>query len=150
MMPNTTKSVTNILDQKPPPTRGDRPSIFDQWYPIGIVFPNVILSTTAEVLLKIGVNQPSSVSFPAPLSLISILASSWVQMGIIAYIASLFLWLIALRRLPLHIAYGLASSVHLLVPLASWLVLHETVPLGRISGMLFILVGIVLLGFSRK
>jgi multidrug transporter EmrE-like cation transporter len=67
----------------------------------------------------------------------------------LAYIGSLFLWLAALRRLPLHFAYGLASSVHLLVPLASWLVLHETIPYGRLLGMLFILAGIVLLGAHR-
>jgi multidrug transporter EmrE-like cation transporter len=121
-----------------------------QWFPIGLVFLNAILSTTAEVLLKIGANQPSAVSFPAPFTALSILAGCWVLLGIVAYVGSLFLWLTALRRLPLHLAYGLASSVHLLVPFACWLVLHETIPVGRLLGMIFILAGIVLLGFSHE
>jgi len=117
---------------------------------ICLVFLNAILSTAAEVLLKIGASQPLAGSFPAPIAAVSVIASGWVLLGIAAYIGSLFLWLLALRRLPLHFAYGLASSVHLLVPLASWLVLHETIPYGRLLGMLFILAGIVVLGFSHE
>jgi len=70
--------------------------------------------------------------------------------GIIAYVGSLSLWLAALPRLPLHLAYGLSSTVHLLVPCACWLVLHETIPMGRLLGMLFILAGTLLLGFSHE
>jgi drug/metabolite transporter (DMT)-like permease len=55
---------------------------------------------------------------------------------------------VALARLPLHLAYGLSSTVHVLVPLASWLVLHEIIPMGRLLGMLFILAGTLMLGFS--
>ena len=55
------------------------------------------------------------------------------------YVGSLLLWLVALPRLPLHLAYGLSSTVHLMVPFACWLVLHETIPMGRLLGMLFIL-----------
>jgi multidrug transporter EmrE-like cation transporter len=73
-----------------------------------------------------------------------------VILGIVAYIGSLSLWLAALPRLPLHLAYGLSSTVHLLVPLACWLVLHEIIPFGRMVGMLFILGGIVILAFAHE
>ena len=121
-----------------------------EWLAICLVFLNAVLSTVAEVLLKIGASQPLAGSFSAPIAALSVIATGWVLLGIVAYIGSLFLWLVALRRLPLHLAYGLASSVHLFVPLASWLVLHETIPYGRLLGILFILAGIVLLGFSHK
>jgi multidrug transporter EmrE-like cation transporter len=113
------------------------------------VFLNSILATAAEVLLKIGASHPLTVTFPGPLTVLSVIASGWVLLGIIAYVGSLLLWLTALCRLPLHLAYGLASSVHILVPCACWLVLHEIIPIGRLLGMLFILAGIVLLGFSH-
>jgi multidrug transporter EmrE-like cation transporter len=127
-----------------------RPASTSEWLAICLVFLNAILSAAAEVLLKIGASQPLAGSFPAPIAALSVITTGWVILGIFAYIASLFLWLVALRRLPLHLAYGLASSVHLLVPLASWLVLHETIPYGRLLGVLFILAGIVLLGFSHE
>jgi multidrug transporter EmrE-like cation transporter len=143
----TSPSVTSILESSPPSRRG-RGFISHSWFPIGLIFLNCILSTAAEVLLKIGASQPLAITFPEPITALSVIASGWVLLGIVAYIGSLFLWLTALPRLPLHLAYGLASSVHLLVPCACWLVLHETIPIGRFLGMLFILAGIVLLGFS--
>jgi multidrug transporter EmrE-like cation transporter len=111
---------------------------------------NALLSTVAEVLLKIGATEPPALVLPAPIGFVSAVFSFWVAIGIIAYIGSLSLWLVALPRLPLHLAYGLSSTVHLLVPVACWLVLHEIIPIGRLLGMFFILCGTLLLGFSHE
>jgi multidrug transporter EmrE-like cation transporter len=148
-MAKTCKSVTNILERKPAESRRGGRFMAVQWRPIGLVLLNAVLSTFAEVLLKIGATQPSAISLPDPIFFVSTIFNGWVILGIATYIGSLSLWLTALPRLPLHLAYGLSSSVHLLVPLACWLVLHETIPLGRLMGMLFILGGIVLLAFSH-
>jgi multidrug transporter EmrE-like cation transporter len=149
-MAKTGKSVTNILERKPTGSQAAGRFIAVQWFPIGLVLLNAVLSTFAEVLLKIGATQPPAISLPAPISFISTIFNGWVILGIVAYIGSLSLWLAALPRLPLHLAYGLSSTVHLLVPLACWLVLHEIIPFGRMVGMLFILGGIVILAFSHE
>ena len=121
-----------------------------QWFPITLVLLNALLSTVAEVLLKIGANHPPSIVLPEPIEFVSAIFSSWVVLGIFAYLGSLSLWLVALPRLPLHLAYGLSSTVHLLVPFACWLILHEIIPPGRFLGMLFILTGTLMLGFSHE
>ncbi|HTC12601.1 MAG TPA: hypothetical protein VK692_00170 [Chthoniobacterales bacterium] len=121
-----------------------------RWFSIVLVLSNSILSTCAEVLLKIGATHPSTIAFPGPIAFISAIFSYWVLLGIFAYIGSLSLWLTALPRLPLHLAYGLSSTVHLLVPFACWLVLHESIPKGRLFGMAFILAGTLTLGFSHE
>jgi multidrug transporter EmrE-like cation transporter len=149
-MAKTGKPVTNILERKPAGLLGGRRFVAVQWFPIGLVLLNAVLSTFAEVLLKIGATQPPATSLPAPMFFLSTIFNGWVILGIVAYIGSLSLWLAALPRLPLHLAYGLSSSVHLLVPLACWLVLHEIIPIGRMVGMLFILGGIVMLAFSHE
>jgi multidrug transporter EmrE-like cation transporter len=120
------------------------------WRPVGIVLLGSLMVTTAEILLKIGATNPSGIALPAPLDFLSIIFSFWILLGIVAYVASLQLWLVALRILPLHLAYGLSSTVHLLVPIACWLVLHESIPAGRLIGMLFILWGTLTLGQSHK
>src|SRR6202030_4474640 len=104
------------------------------------------ISTSAEVLLKIGANHPPAISLPASIGFISAIFSLWVVLGIVAYVGSLSLWLVALPRLPPHLAYGLSSIVHLLGPFACWVVLHEIIPMGRFLGMLFILAGTLMLG----
>lgn len=147
-MTKTAKSVSDVNSRKS--ASSDRVGRFsdNQWFPIGLILLNSVLSTCAEVLLKIGATDPSAIMLPAPFTFVSAIFSVWVVLGIVAYVGSLSLWLVALARLPLHLAYGLSSTVHLLVPLASWLVLHETIPMGRLLGMLFILAGTLMLGFS--
>lgn len=144
------KSGSDILPRNPWPADGRGRSGASQWFPIGLVLLNALLSTVAEVLLKLGATHPPAIILPAPIEFISAIFSFWVLVGIFAYIASLSLWLVALPRLPLHLAYGLSSTVHLLVPCASWLVLHETIPIGRLLGMLCILAGTLMLGFSHE
>jgi multidrug transporter EmrE-like cation transporter len=149
-MAKTVKPIANIL-------RPDEYSSFavgwftrSRWFPIGLILSNSVLSTCAEVLLKIGVTHPLEIAFPAPIAFISAIFNYWVLMGIFAYVGSLSLWLTALPRLPLHVAYGLSSTVHLLVPFACWLVLHESIPMGRLLGMAFILTGTFILGSSHE
>jgi multidrug transporter EmrE-like cation transporter len=149
-MAKTLKTVSNMPPCKPYPPNGAGRFIVQQWFPIGLVLSNALLSTVAEVLLKIGATYPPGISLAAPAGFLSTIFSFWVGAGIIAYIGSLSMWLVALPRLPLHLAYGFSSMVHLLVPLACWLVLHETIPLGRMLGMLFILSGTLFLGLSHK
>jgi len=149
-MAKTVKSVSGMLQRKPCPSDGTERFIARQWFPIGLVLLNALLSTVAEIFLKVGASHPPAIILPTPIGFISPVFSFWVVVGIIAYIGSLSLWLVALPRLPLHLAYGLSSTVHLMVPIACWLVLHETIPIGRCLGMSFILAGTLLLGFSHE
>jgi multidrug transporter EmrE-like cation transporter len=147
-MAKTARSVSDTNSRKSASSGGSGRCSDSQWFPIGLVLLNSVLATCAEVLLKIGTTHPSAITLPAPITFVSAVFSVWVVLGIVAYLASLTLWLVALARLPLHLAYGLSSTVHVLVPLASWLVLHEIIPMGRLLGMLFILAGTLMLGFS--
>ena len=149
-MAKTIVSAADVLPRKRSSADRVEPFTENQWLPIGLVLLNSVLSTCAEVLLKIGATHPPSIILPAPVAFISAIFSFWVALGIVAYVGSLSVWLVALPRLPLHLAYGLSSTVHLLVPFACWLVLHETIPMGRFLGMLFILAGTLMLGFSRE
>jgi multidrug transporter EmrE-like cation transporter len=148
-MARNLNSAPDVLPRKSSSSDHPKPFTEIQWLPIGLVLLNSLLSTCAEVLLKIGATQPPSIDLPAPIAFISTIFSFWVALGIFAYVASLSVWLVALPRLPLHLAYGLSSTVHLLVPFACWLVLHESIPMGRFLGMLFILTGTLMLGFSH-
>jgi multidrug transporter EmrE-like cation transporter len=149
-MAKTVKPTADIL--RPDEYSGAAAERFtgSRWFPVGLILSNSVLSTCAEVLLKIGATHPCAIAFPAPITFISAIFSYWVLLGIIAYVGSLSLWLAALPRLPLHLAYGLSSTVHLLVPFACWLVLHESIPTGRLLGMALIFAGTLTLGFSQE
>jgi hypothetical protein len=91
----------------------DRPKPFSEipWLPIGLFLLNSLPSTCAEVLIKIGATHPPSINLPVPVAFVSTIFSFWVALSIFAYFGSLSVWLVALPRLPLHLAYGLSSTV---------------------------------------
>jgi multidrug transporter EmrE-like cation transporter len=149
-MTKAVKTVCHSFPRKPGFSDGAGRFTTIQWFPIGLILFNSMLATCAEVLLKIGATHPPGLILPAPITFVSTIFSFWVGLGIVTYVGSLLLWLVALPRLPLHLAYGLSSTVHLMVPFACRLVLDETIPMGRLLGMLFILAGTLMLGFSHE
>jgi undecaprenyl phosphate-alpha-L-ara4N flippase subunit ArnF len=146
----TLKTSSHLAQDAPVVVDHRRLSPIGQWFPIVLVLLNALLSTVAEVLLKIGAMHLPTIVLPLSISFVSPIFSWWVVLGIFAYIGSLSLWLVALPHLPLHLAFGLSSTVHLLVPIACCLVLHEIIPLGRCLGMILILAGILTLGLSHE
>jgi drug/metabolite transporter (DMT)-like permease len=105
---------------------------------------NGLLVTAAELLLKRGaIATTQTASSPWLDSLgVATLGSGWVWVGIACYIVSFVNWLHILRWVPLSIAFPLASIVHVLIPLGSWLFLGETVGPGRWCGIALIVAGI--------
>lgn len=74
---------------------------------------------------------------------VSGLASPLVWAGIGFVVASFLSWLYVLRHIPLTIAFPLSQLAHVLVPLCSYLILHEHVSLARWSGIVLVLAGII-------
>jgi drug/metabolite transporter (DMT)-like permease len=104
-----------------------------------------ILVTASEVLLKKGADNAAHLRWlPDWLAGIGALASGWTWAGIVLYILSFVSWLHVLRFVSLTIAFSLINAVHVLVPVASWLVLKEHVPVGRWVGIGLILSGIIM------
>ena len=85
-MPKTARSVSYQPLAEFYPSDGAGPFIAREWFPIGLVLLNALLSTVAEVLLKIGATHPPVFTLPAPIAFLSEVFSFWVGVGIIAYV----------------------------------------------------------------
>lgn len=72
------------------------------------------------------------------------LASPLVWLGMGFTIVSFITWLYALKYLPLSVAFPASQSVHVLVPLSSWLVLGEQITLLRWCGIALVVAGLAL------
>ena len=106
-----TVKTSSDLAQGPPVVFDHRPlSLVSRWFPMVLVLLNALLSTVAEVLLKIGAMHRPAIVLPPSFSFVSAIFSWWVVLGVFAYIGSLSLWLVALPHLPLHLAFGLSST----------------------------------------
>lgn len=103
---------------------------------LALVLASVALGTAGQVLFKLGVRAT-----PLPAAL----ASPFVLAGLAAYALSTLLWLQALARLPLSLAYPFLSLNFLLVPLAAHFLLREPLSPPQLAGCLLVVAGLLAL-----
>ena len=59
-------------------------------------------------------------------------------------------WPLALRRLPLFLAYLVMSGVYVAIPLVSWSIFHEAVSVANMLGAGLIMAGIIVMTCGGK
>lgn len=118
-----------------------RRRFLNPWVQLGIC---VVLSTVAEIFLKLGAQETANLSDPWSWTGLSGLRSIWVWWGILASVISLFNWLATLKKLPLTIAFPVGNVVHILIPLSSWIFLGETILPRRWLGIGLVLIGLMI------
>ena len=124
----------------PPPAR-------PAFNPYATIAVSILLGSAAQVFLKIGTNHPAELPPFVP-HFAAILFSGWGWLGIIALVASLGTWTFSLRHVPLNIAANLTACEHVLVPLASWGLLGESIGLLRWTGIVLVIAGVSLVARS--
>src|SRR5438045_9676885 len=107
----------NSMATETKPTRFRNP-----WLALAI---SVTCVTIYELLLKRGAVQTANPNSSWSWTGLSGLGSIYVWIAIVFVILSLVTWLYVLRSLPLSIAFPISQAVHVLVPLASWIVLVQ-------------------------
>jgi drug/metabolite transporter (DMT)-like permease len=65
-------------------------------------------------------------------------------LGIAAMVVGLVSWLYALKSVPLTIAFTLAASTQVIVPLGCWIFLGEQISLLRWGGIFLVTLGILM------
>jgi len=101
----------------------------------------VILSAAAQILFKAGSDNTPGGSLLG----VSSLGSPMVWLGIVCMIASLIVWLHALRFVPLIVAFSLTAATQVVVPLGSWLFLGEQISFVRWAGIFVVTFGVMII-----
>lgn len=116
--------------------------------PTGIRNPWLALAVSVtcvaiyEILLKRGAVATADPNSTWSWTGLSGLGSIYVWIAIVFVILSLVTWLYVLRYLPLSVAFPISQSVHVLVPLGSWLILGENIVTLRWIGIAFVSLGL--------
>ncbi len=106
-----------------------------------IVFSTLAVAC-AELFLKRGAVAARPLSAALNWTGVSGLTSPLVWIGIVLVAISFASWLYVLRFLPLSIAFPLSQSVHVLVPIGSWIFLGELISSRRWAGIALVAIGI--------
>ncbi|MGL5512095.1 MAG: SMR family transporter [Sporomusa sp.] len=111
---------------------------------IYIILFAVVLGAMGQVAFKVG-----AMRIPDNGHLLEKAVAAWpLAVGLILYGASTLFWIYALRTVELSFAYPLLSLGYVLVFIASYFLFHETIGFLRLSGLVLILSGIVLVARS--
>jgi drug/metabolite transporter (DMT)-like permease len=108
---------------------------------------SVITGAVGQVMLKKGMINlgPLSLSLKEiPAVIWKIAMNPFIVIGLAIYVGGILFWLVALSRVDLSFAYPFASLSYVLMMLASWIFLNETVTLYRVIGSLVIIAGVLI------
>jgi multidrug transporter EmrE-like cation transporter len=108
------------------------------WIILGVA---IFLNALANVLIKIGV-MDKGVKVNIKM-LIALITTPAIFGGILSFVLALAAYGYVLSKMNLSIAYPLMTSIgFMIVTLASWLILKESITLIQVMGFLFILSGV--------
>ncbi len=118
------------------------------WLSFGLILSGVLLNAAAQIFLKAGTNTLGVVSFSS---------SDWVGQalrigtnphiigGLFCYAFSLVVWIMALSRVPVSIAYPMLSIGYIVSAIAAYFLFGEALGAVRWLGIGFIIVGVWLI-----
>lgn len=117
---------------------------------VALVLCAVAMAAVGQVMLKHGMQQATARASQTRGSLVvSAATSPWVLFGLLVFAVSAMVWLAALARVPLSLAYPFNALGYLGILTASILVLHERANLLTWAGSVLVVTGLIVVVLSR-
>ncbi len=116
-----------------------------------LILTGVLLNAGAQLLLKAGTNAVGHFEFSRD----NIVPIGWqlatephIMGGLGFYVISVVVWIMALSRVEVSIAYPMLSIGYVVNALAAWWLFGEAVSLTRLAGIGVIIVGVYIVSRS--
>ncbi len=116
------------------------------WAAFGLVLTGVLLNAVAQLALKASVSDTGIIQFDLQSLLSSagtLLTNLWLWVGLICYGVSVVVWILALSRVDVSIAYPMLSIGYIVNAVAASHLFNEPLGLGKVIG---IGIGIIIVG----
>lgn len=116
-----------------------------------LVLLGVLLNAAAQLLLKAGTNAIGHFTFSTenilPIGM-KIASEPHILGGLVCYVVSVVVWIMALSRVEVSIAYPMLSIGYLVNAIAAWYLFGEAVTVMRMTGIGIIIVGVYIVARS--
>jgi drug/metabolite transporter (DMT)-like permease len=117
---------------------------------LALVLFSVIAASSGQLILKHGMQLATTKAHRSGGSLVIAAATSpWVLGGLVVFAVSAVVWLAALSRVPLSLAYPFNALGYLVILTASILVLHERANLWTWGGTALVVSGLIIVVLSK-
>ena len=116
-----------------------------------LVLAGVLLNAAAQLLLKAGTNALGTFAFSAdnlvPVG-IRVASNPFIVSGLGCYVVSVVVWIMALSRVEVSLAYPMLSIGYVVNAVAAWYLFGEALSAQRMIGIGTIIVGVFLVARS--
>ena len=116
-----------------------------------LLIAGVLLNAAAQLLLKAGTNRIGEFAFALdnvfPIGA-RIATSPPILAGLACYGVSVIVWILALSRVPVSVAYPMLSIGYIVNAVAAWMLFGESLTAQKLVGIGFIVVGVFLVARS--
>ena len=116
-----------------------------------LVLAGVLLNAAAQLLLKAGTNAVGEFSYSlanvVPIGA-RLASSPYIAGGLACYVVSVVVWILALSRVPVSVAYPMLSIGYIVNAIAAWALFGESLGAQKLVGIAFIVAGVFLVARS--
>ena len=116
-----------------------------------LLMTGVLLNAAAQLLLKAGTNSVGVFEFTranlAPIGW-KLATEPHILGGLTCYVISVVVWILALSRVEVSIAYPLLSVGYIVNAVAAWYLFGEAVSITRLTGIGIIIIGVYIVARS--
>lgn len=113
-----------------------------------LIFTGVMLNAAAQILMKTGTNAIGYFEFSMG-NILPIgwkLATEWhIVAAMFCYALSVVIWILALSRVPVSIAFPMLSMAYVVNAVAAWYLLGEAFNPAKLLGMGVIILGVIII-----
>ncbi|MCX7891933.1 MAG: SMR family transporter [Burkholderiales bacterium] len=116
-----------------------------------LVLVGVLLNAAAQLLLKAGTNAVGRFEFTAANALpvgLKLATQPGIVAGIACYVVSVVVWIMALSRVEVSVAYPMLSIGYVVNAIAAWWLFGEAVTPMRLAGIGIIVLGVFIVARS--
>ena len=118
----------------------------------GIVMVGVLLNAAAQLLLKAGAASVGPIAAGAGRdwfgTALTLAQHPGILGGLACYLISVVVWIVALSRVDVSIAYPMLSIGYIISALAAWYLFGESLTAQKMFGIGFIIIGVFLVAKS--
>ena len=116
-----------------------------------LILTGVLLNAVAQLALKASVRDMGEIGLVLSGSggvALRLLSEPWLWVGLLCYGVSVVIWILALSRVDVSIAYPMLSIGYVVNAVAAWAWFGEALSLARIGGIGIIILGVFVLARS--
>ena len=116
-----------------------------------LVLLGVLLNAIAQLLLKAGTNTIGHFEFSVANALpvaMKVATQPYILGGIVCYVVSVVVWILALSRVEVSVAYPMLSIGYIVNAVAAYFLFGEAVSVQRLAGIGIIILGVYIVARS--